>query len=57
MELLRQAVKLGYAIAESSQQDDELERLLGSDVEFAILTTQAVENYKIAAGRRTQMGP
>jgi hypothetical protein len=57
MELLRQAVKLGYAISESSQQDDELERLLGSDVEFVALTTQAVENYKSPAGRRPQMGP
>jgi hypothetical protein len=57
MELLRQAVKLGYAISESAQQDDELERLLGSDVEFVALTTQAVENYKSPAGRRPQMGP
>jgi tetratricopeptide (TPR) repeat protein len=57
MALLRQAVKLGYAIAESSQQDDELERLLGSEVEFVILTTQAVENYRLAAGRRMQTGP
>ena len=57
MALLRQAVNLGYAIAESAQQDDELERLLGSEVEFVILTTKAVENYRLAASRRTQTGP
>ncbi|MCY1076976.1 TPR end-of-group domain-containing protein [Archangium lansingense] len=57
---LGQAVKLGFAITEGSQ-DQELDRLLGSDA--ASLTTymgliqQAVANNKASAGRRQQTGP
>ena len=57
LESLRQAVKLGFAIPESSRQDTELDRLLGSDVEYVALTNQAVENYRSPAGRRPQTGP
>ncbi len=57
MESLRQAVKLGYALAEGSFQDDDLDRLLGSEPEFMGLANQAVVNCKNPAGRRQQTGP
>jgi hypothetical protein len=57
MESLRQAVKLGYAIAQGSFQDDDLDRLLGSEPEYLGLANQAVVNYKNPAGRRQQTGP
>ncbi|MFE8597467.1 tetratricopeptide repeat protein [Archangium violaceum] len=57
---LGQAVKLGFAITEGSQ-DAELDRLLSSDGAFLNkylgLLQQAVANNKASAGRRQQTGP
>ncbi len=57
---LEQAVKLGFAMAEGSQ-DIELDRLLGSDPEsfgtYLQLTQQAFAKNKASAGRRQQTGP
>lgn len=57
---LGQAVKLGFAITEGSQ-DQELDRLLGSDAasysKYMGLLQQAFANNKASAGRRQQTGP
>jgi hypothetical protein len=58
---LTQAVKLGFALADDSQ-DPVLDKLLGSDSEtyakYSALTQQAFANYhKASAGRRQQTEP
>ncbi|HEX8440988.1 tetratricopeptide repeat protein [Archangium sp.] len=57
MESLRQAVKFGYASADGSFQDEDLDGLLGSEPEYLGLANQAVVNSKNPAGRRQQTGP
>lgn len=57
---LEQAVKLGFGFA-AGTQDNELDRLLGSDIKTAAaytqLTLQANSNYTASAGRRQKTGP